>query len=90
MDLAEVLGDEKLRLREFPVCRDKIFLAHAGDAPLPQRVADAVARYVQQATTGDQERFVYRRFWKKAAPFLRGSWDVSRTKWLSSDQPLWR
>ena len=59
MDLAEVLGNEELRLREFPVCRDKVFLAHAGDAPLPQRVADAVAKYVQQATTGDQERFVY-------------------------------
>jgi cysteine desulfurase / selenocysteine lyase len=59
MNLAEVLGNEELRLREFPVCRDKIFLAHAGDAPLPQRVADAVSRYVLQATTGDQERFVY-------------------------------
>lgn len=59
MHLAEILGNEELRRREFPVCRDKIFLAHAGDCPLPRRVAEAVSEYVLQAATGDQERFVY-------------------------------
>ena len=43
MTLTEVLSDEKLRRREFPVANDKIFLAHAGVCPLPRRVADAVA-----------------------------------------------
>ena len=59
MTLTELLADEELRLREFPVAREKIFLAHGGDCPLPKRVADAVAKYAQQCTTGDQEKFVY-------------------------------
>ncbi len=59
MTLAEVLGNEELRHHEFPVTRDKIFLAHAGDCPLPHRVAEAVAKYAREATLGDQERFIY-------------------------------
>jgi cysteine desulfurase/selenocysteine lyase len=59
MTLAELLSNEELRQHEFPVTRDKIFLAHAGDCPLPNRVAEAVAAYARQATTGDQERFIY-------------------------------
>lgn len=59
MNLAEILGNEELRQHEFPVTRDKIFLAHAGDCPLPRRVAEAVAGYAHQAATGDQEKFVY-------------------------------
>ncbi|HQL79240.1 MAG TPA: aminotransferase class V-fold PLP-dependent enzyme [Verrucomicrobiota bacterium] len=59
MNLAEILGNEELRQHEFPVTRDKIFLAHAGDCPLPRRVAEAVAGYARQAATGDQEKFVY-------------------------------
>lgn len=59
MTIAEVLANEALRRDEFPVTRDKIFLAHAGDCPLPRRVADAVARYAKEGTTGDQEKFVY-------------------------------
>jgi len=59
MNLSEVLANEELRCHEFPVVRDKIFLAHAGDCPLPRRVAEAVSRYVLQATTGDQEQYVY-------------------------------
>jgi cysteine desulfurase / selenocysteine lyase len=59
MTLSDILGDEALRQHEFPVTRDKVFLAHAGDCPLPRRVAEAVAVYARQATTGDQEKFVY-------------------------------
>jgi cysteine desulfurase/selenocysteine lyase len=59
MTLSEILSNEELRNHEFPVTRDKIFLAHAGDCPLPRRVADAIAAYAHQSTTGDQERFVY-------------------------------
>src|ERR1017187_4139297 len=59
MTLTEILENEELRRHEFPVTQDKIFLAHAGDAPLPRRVAEAVASYAHQATTGDQEKFVY-------------------------------
>ena len=59
MTLAELLENEDLRRHEFPVVREKIFLAHAGDCPLPRRVAEAVAQYARQASTGDQEQFVY-------------------------------
>jgi cysteine desulfurase/selenocysteine lyase len=59
MILDELLSNEDWRRREFPVARDKVFLAHAGDCPLPQRVVDAVTHYAQQCTTGDQEKFVY-------------------------------
>jgi cysteine desulfurase/selenocysteine lyase len=59
MTLHEILTDESLRRREFPVAEKKIFLAHAGVCPLPRRVADAVSDYAREATTGDQERFVY-------------------------------
>src|SRR5208337_2591722 len=59
MQLDEVLADEELRRREFPVVRDQIFLAHAGVCPLPRRVAAAVSDYVLQATAGDQEQSVY-------------------------------
>jgi cysteine desulfurase/selenocysteine lyase len=59
MTLPELLANEELRQNEFPVTRQGVFLAHAGDCPLPRRVADAVADYARQCTTGDQEKFVY-------------------------------
>src|SRR4051812_37832704 len=59
MTLAELLANEELRQHEFPVTRERIFLGHAGDCPLPRRVAEAVAKYAHQATLGDQERSVY-------------------------------
>lgn len=61
MTLNEILSDEALRRREFPVAREKIFLAHAGVCPLPQRVADAIAGCAAQATLGDQEAFMLHR-----------------------------
>jgi len=59
MNLAEILANEELRRYEFPVVREKIFLAHAGDCPLPRRVAEAVSQYALSCATGDQEQFVY-------------------------------
>jgi cysteine desulfurase / selenocysteine lyase len=59
MNLSELLANEELRRLEFPVVKDKIFLAHGGDCPLPRRVAEAVAQYARDAATGDQEKFVY-------------------------------
>ncbi|MBU6410250.1 MAG: aminotransferase class V-fold PLP-dependent enzyme [Verrucomicrobiota bacterium] len=49
------LRDEASRRREFPVARDKIFLAHAGVCPLPRRVAEAIAGCAQRGATDDQE-----------------------------------
>ena len=59
MTLSEILAKEEVRQHEFPVARDKIFLAHAGDCPLPQRVAEAVADYAQQASASDQEAVIF-------------------------------
>ena len=61
MTIAEVLMNEELRRHEFPVVQEKIFLAHAGDCPLPHRVAQAVTEYARQAASGDQESLIYPR-----------------------------
>lgn len=50
-----LLRDESLRRHEFPVCEEKIFLAHAGVSPLPHRVAEAMQRYVKMAAHDNQE-----------------------------------
>ena len=55
MTIAEVLSNEELRQHEFPVTKEKIFLAHAGVCPLPRRVAEAVRDYATTCTQGDQE-----------------------------------
>lgn len=59
MTMAEVLANEALRHEEFPVTRNQVYLAHAGDCPLPRRVAQAIAQYAQNATTGDQEALIF-------------------------------
>ena len=55
MTIAEILSNEELRRHEFPVTRDKIFLAHAAVCALPRRVAEAVRAYALNSTLGDQE-----------------------------------
>ncbi len=59
MTLNEILANEEIRRREFPVTREKIFLAHAGVCPLPHRVAQAIADCAARGTTGDQESLVF-------------------------------
>jgi len=61
MTLNEILTDEELRRHEFPVAREKIFLAHAGVCPLPRRVAAAISDCAQKSTLGDQESFMLSR-----------------------------
>src|SRR5437867_7315424 len=55
MTISELVANEELRRREFPVAREKIFLAHAGVCPLPERVAEAIRQYASLCTKGDQE-----------------------------------
>lgn len=59
MTITEILQNEELRQHEFPVTRDKVFLGHAGVCPLPRRVATSISDYTREASTGDQEKFVY-------------------------------
>jgi len=61
MTLTEIFANEELRRREFPVTREKIFLAHAGVCPLPRRAADAISECARQGTLGDQEAFMLHR-----------------------------
>jgi cysteine desulfurase/selenocysteine lyase len=61
MTLSEILNDEDLRRAEFPVTRGKIFLAHAGVCPLPNRVARAMNDCANEGMLGDQEAFVLHR-----------------------------
>lgn len=55
MTLSEVQSNESLRQTEFPVARERVYLAHAGVCPLPQRVVTALVNYSGQATAQDQE-----------------------------------
>ena len=59
MTISEILSNEELRHHEFPVTAKHIFLGHAGDSPLPRRVAEAIAAYAHLAATGDQESAIY-------------------------------
>src|ERR1700761_380745 len=61
MTISEILTNEELRRREFPVAAEKIFLAHAAVCPLPHRVADAIADCAAKGTLGDQEEFMLSR-----------------------------
>ncbi|MGH7951784.1 MAG: aminotransferase class V-fold PLP-dependent enzyme [Limisphaerales bacterium] len=61
MTLTEILANEELRQHEFPVAREKIFLAHAGVCPLSRRVADAISECAAKSTLGDQEEFMLHR-----------------------------
>jgi selenocysteine lyase/cysteine desulfurase len=47
--------DEARRRELFPICRDKIFLAHAGVTALPGFVADKVCAYTRQSAENAQE-----------------------------------
>ncbi|MEY2496491.1 MAG: cysteine desulfurase / selenocysteine lyase, partial [Verrucomicrobiota bacterium] len=49
--IAQLAADEALRQWEFPICARKIYCAHAADAPLPRRVADAMRDSIERAST---------------------------------------
>lgn len=58
MIIKDLLSNEELRQHEFPVARDKVFLAHAGVCAIPRRVSEAMRAYAEQCTKGDQEALV--------------------------------
>ena len=47
--------DEAARRKAFPVCRSRIFVAHAGVTALPRAVADAVIDYTEECCEKEQE-----------------------------------
>jgi selenocysteine lyase/cysteine desulfurase len=55
MTVAEILSNEDLRRHEFPVAREKAFLAHAAVCALPRRVTEAMQEQAARAGLDDQE-----------------------------------
>jgi cysteine desulfurase/selenocysteine lyase len=53
--IADLAADENLRRREFPICAGTIYCAHASDAPLPRRVAEAMKESVERASTDPRQ-----------------------------------
>ena len=53
--IEEIQSDESLRRKEFPICRDQIFLAHAAVCPIPASVSKAIQTYASACELGDQE-----------------------------------
>ncbi len=78
MTVSEILSDERLRQDEFPVCRGKAYLAHAGVAPLARCAADAIGHYSFMAAQDDQETWL---------PKLHRAARESATKLLVGAQP---
>lgn len=54
-DLPQVIQDEKLRNRMFPVTAERVFLAHAGVAALPRVTAGAMTAFAEQGSKDQQE-----------------------------------
>lgn len=71
--------DESARLSAFPVCKNKIFLAHAGVTALPRAVADATIRYTEQSAAKPQEfaevLYDVKQTRIAAAQFIGAQWD---------------
>jgi selenocysteine lyase/cysteine desulfurase len=55
MTVAEILSNDDLRQHEFPVAREKAFLAHAAVCALPRRVSEAMRDQAARAALDDQE-----------------------------------
>jgi selenocysteine lyase/cysteine desulfurase len=53
--LEELQTNEELRQREFPVAREKIYLAHAAVCAFPRRVEEAISKYSLGASFAQQE-----------------------------------
>ena len=53
--IAELDTNEEFRRREFPICARKIYCAHAADAPLPRRVAEAMQEAIEDASTNEKQ-----------------------------------
>lgn len=58
MTIDGILNNEPERQREFPVCRERVFLGHAAVCAMPARVANAMTDCVMAGTTDDQENLL--------------------------------
>ncbi|RME94293.1 MAG: aminotransferase class V-fold PLP-dependent enzyme [Verrucomicrobia bacterium] len=65
MELDRLLQDESLRRREFPVAAERVFLAHAAVAPLPDRVRRRMQNHLDAACRDDQEAVLGEGFFRE-------------------------
>jgi len=49
--LDNIVGNEEHRRAAFPICKEKIFMAHASVTALPRVVADAVIRHAEESAS---------------------------------------
>ena len=57
MDLPALLRDEAQRQREFPICAQKTFLAHAAVCPLPRVAVEALVGHAHAAATAGPDDY---------------------------------
>lgn len=55
VNIEEVVGSEGVRNHQFPVTRERVFLAHAGVAPLPRVACEAIAEFCDRGSRHAQE-----------------------------------
>ncbi len=55
MTIDEIINDESIRQREFPVTAERIFMGHAGVAPLPRAAVDGIAEFCRRGSVDAQE-----------------------------------
>jgi cysteine desulfurase/selenocysteine lyase len=59
MTINDILNNEALRRKEFPIAKHKIYLAHAAVSPLPARVTRAINDYIKRASTRGQFEYLH-------------------------------
>jgi selenocysteine lyase/cysteine desulfurase len=55
LTIEQIIDSERDRNDQFPVTRERVFLAHAGVAPLPKVACDALAEFCQRGSRHAQE-----------------------------------
>ena len=53
MEMDRIETDEAWRREAFPACRDRVFLAHAAVAPIPQVAVEAMEQFNRASATGE-------------------------------------
>jgi|SRR3984893_549289 cysteine desulfurase/selenocysteine lyase len=53
--MISLIADEEARKKAFPICRNKIFMAHAAVAALPRAVADAVIQFTEKSAASFED-----------------------------------
>lgn len=55
INIDNIVNNQKIREKEFPICKNKVFMAHAGVCNLPARTSLFMSQYLQDSTKAHQE-----------------------------------